>query len=164
MAKVYGASSNKKIVYWRWDSTNNNWKEYTEELDSGNEGRSYVSVERHVPDFEGMGYLFYDTAGDKLYADVSHGYTHVSLGNHAAGQEADKFTTETSLTGAELFAFKLANNLTSGVTTVDQIRFQLSGVSGIAQTDFANLAIYVDANNDGTIGGGRPPQWAAPAW
>ena len=59
-----------------------------------------------------------------------------------------------SVTGAELFAFQLINNTASGVT-VDQVQFQLSGVSGIAQGDFANLTIYVDANNDGTIGTGE---------
>jgi hypothetical protein len=35
------------------------------------------------------------------------------------------------------------------------VQFQLSNVTGIVQGDFANLAIYVDANNDGTIGGGE---------
>jgi hypothetical protein len=76
----------------------------------------------------------------------------LSLANHMAGQETDKFTSASSVTGEELFAFKLTNNIGSGVT-VDQIQFQLSGVSGVLQTDFANLAIYIDTNGDGTISG-----------
>jgi hypothetical protein len=36
---------------------------------------------------------------------------------------------------------------------VDQVVFQLSSVTGISDTDFANLEIYVDENNDGTIDG-----------
>jgi hypothetical protein len=78
----------------------------------------------------------------------------VSLGNHAAGQEADKFTTESSVTGEELFAFKLTNTTDSDVT-VKKVLFPLSSVTGISQGDFANLELYVDANNDGTIGGGE---------
>ena len=58
------------------------------------------------------------------------------------------------MTGAELFAFQLINNTAGGVT-VDKVQFLLSGVSGIAQSDFANLKIYVDANDDGTIGTGE---------
>ena len=78
----------------------------------------------------------------------------VSLANHAAGQEADKFTSTSSVTGAELFAFQLTNN-TASTVTVTQVQFQLSSVSGIAQGDLTNLALYVDANGDGTIGGGE---------
>ncbi|MHC4544674.1 MAG: DUF2341 domain-containing protein, partial [Planctomycetota bacterium] len=78
----------------------------------------------------------------------------VSLGNHAAGQEADKFTTESSVTGAELFAFKLTNT-TDSTVTVKKVLFPLSSVTGISQGDFANLELYVDANNDGTVGGGE---------
>jgi hypothetical protein len=78
----------------------------------------------------------------------------VSLGDHAAGQEPNAFGSGSSITGAELFAFKLTNN-TGTTKTIDQIQFQLSSVSGIVQGDFANLAIYVDENNDGTIGEGE---------
>jgi hypothetical protein len=78
----------------------------------------------------------------------------LSLAEHAAGQEANKFTTTASVTGAELFAFKLTNN-TASTQTVTQVQLQLSSVTGIVQGDFANLAIYVDANNDGAIGGGE---------
>jgi hypothetical protein len=80
--------------------------------------------------------------------------TDVDLADHAAGQEADKFTSASSVTGAELFAFKLTNN-TASSKTVDQIVFPLTSVTNISQGDFANLAIYVDANNDGTIGAGE---------
>ncbi|MGA1794649.1 MAG: DUF2341 domain-containing protein [bacterium] len=78
----------------------------------------------------------------------------LSLSNHAAGQEGDKFGTGASVTGAELFAFKLTNNGTSDAT-VDTVEFQLSSVTGIVQGDFANLAIYIDTDNDGTIEAGE---------
>jgi hypothetical protein len=78
----------------------------------------------------------------------------LSLGNHVAGQETDKFTTGSSVTGAELFAFKLTNT-TDSTVTVKKVLFPLSAVIGISQGDFANLELYVDANNDGTIGGGE---------
>ncbi len=78
----------------------------------------------------------------------------VSLADHAAGQKGDKFTGASSVSGAELFAFKLTNNTASTVTAT-QVQFPLSSVTGIVQGDFANLALYVDANNDGTIGGGE---------
>jgi hypothetical protein len=70
LSKVYDASANKKVIYWWWDSTNSNWSKYSEELDTGNESRSYVSIERHAPaSLKTMGYLFYDTSGDSLYFD-----------------------------------------------------------------------------------------------
>jgi hypothetical protein len=75
-----------------------------------------------------------------------------ALADHAAGQEADKFGTGSSVTGAELFAFQLTNN-TAGTLTVNQVQFQLSSVTGILDTDFANLEIQVDDNGDGTIDG-----------
>ncbi|NIQ91673.1 MAG: DUF2341 domain-containing protein, partial [Deltaproteobacteria bacterium] len=74
------------------------------------------------------------------------------LADHAAGQETDKFSTGSSVTGAELFAFQLTNT-TGSTVTFNQVQFQLSSVTGIADTDFANLAIYVDDNGDGTIDG-----------
>jgi len=80
--------------------------------------------------------------------------TNVDLANHAAGQEADKFGSNSSVTGAELFAFKLTNN-TASTQTVTQVQVQLSSVTGLVQGDFANVKIYVDANNDGAIGGGE---------
>ena len=76
----------------------------------------------------------------------------VTLANHAAGQEADKFTTASSVTGAELFAFKLTNNSGSQVT-ISSLVLSLSSVTGVAQGDFANLAIYEDTNGDGAISG-----------
>ena len=81
-------------------------------------------------------------------------FREVSLADHAAGQETDRFGTESAVTGAELFAFKLTNN-TGSTITVDEVVFQLSSVTGISDTDFANLTIYVDDNGDGTIDGGE---------
>ena len=48
----------------------------------------------------------------------------VTLADHAAGQEANKFTTSWVRAGA-LFAFQLTNNTGSQVT-VTQVQFQLS--------------------------------------
>ncbi|MBA7688021.1 hypothetical protein ES703_96495 [subsurface metagenome] len=78
----------------------------------------------------------------------------VTLGNHAAGQETDKFVGESSVTGAELFAFKLTNT-TDSTVNVKKVQFQLSSVTGIAQGDFDNLYIYVDSDNDGTKDAGE---------
>ena len=70
LSKVYDASSNKKVIYWRWDNANSNWSKYSEELDTGNDSRSYVTIEKHAPaSLKTMGYLFYDTSGDSLYFD-----------------------------------------------------------------------------------------------
>ncbi len=74
----------------------------------------------------------------------------VILADHAAGQEADNLEGDLSVTGEELFAFNLTSNADSTVT-VSQVIFQLSLVTGILQGDFANLAIYVDDDNSGTI-------------
>jgi len=73
------------------------------------------------------------------------------LADHAAGQQGNNLLLgEGTITDAQLFGFKLTN-ATTGTVTVDQIVFTLSSVTGIAQGDFANLAIYVDDDNDGTI-------------
>jgi hypothetical protein len=122
------------------------WEGQIDEIRISNIARSQCWVETE--------YKNQNTPGTYVVPGTEVVVADVSLANHAAGQEADKFTSGSSVTGAELFAFKLTNNLSSGVT-VDQLQFQLSGVSGVVQTDFANLAIYVDANNDGAIGGGE---------
>jgi type II secretory pathway pseudopilin PulG len=74
------------------------------------------------------------------------------LANHTAGQETDAFGTGSSVTGAELFTFQLSNT-TGSTVTVNEVVFQLSSVTGISDTDFANLEIQVDDNGDGTIDG-----------
>jgi len=78
----------------------------------------------------------------------------VTLANHAAGQEANKFSGYNSVRAGELFAFKLTNN-TGSQATVTQVQFQLSAVTGIAQGDLSSLLIYQDDNNDGAIGVGE---------
>ena len=78
----------------------------------------------------------------------------VTLDDHPAGQESNKFAGVNLVRAGELFAFSLTNNSGSQVT-VTQVQFQLSSVTGIAQADLSNLLIYQDANNDGTIGGGE---------
>ena len=78
----------------------------------------------------------------------------VTLANHAAGQESNKFSGYSWARAAELFAFRLTNNTGSQVT-VTQVQFQLSSVTGIVQTDIGNFLIYQDDNNDGAIGTGE---------
>ena len=78
----------------------------------------------------------------------------VTLDDHAAGQESNKFAGVNLVRAGELFAFSLTNNTGSQVT-VSQVQFQLSSVTGIAQGDLSNLLIYKDDNNDGAIGGGE---------
>ena len=41
LSKVYDASSNKKVIYWRWEYSTSNWSKYSEELDTGNDSRTY---------------------------------------------------------------------------------------------------------------------------
>jgi hypothetical protein len=78
----------------------------------------------------------------------------VELADHNAGQESDAFGLPGAVTGAELFAFRMRNN--GGVTeNISEMVFRLSGVAGIEQLDFANLAIYVDDNDNGTIDAGE---------
>jgi hypothetical protein len=93
-----------------------------------------------------------NTPGTYVEVGTEQMVADVSLDNHAAGQETDAFGSGSSVTGAELFAFKLTNN-TGSDKTVDQVQFQLSSVTGFVQGDFANLEIYVDDNGDGTIDG-----------
>jgi len=44
LSKVYDASANKKGYLLAMDSTNNNWSKYSEELDTGNDSRAYVTL------------------------------------------------------------------------------------------------------------------------
>jgi hypothetical protein len=90
---------------------------------------------------------FYNEGSEKEAGDLY-------LAEHAAGQETDSFGGQSSATGAELFAFKLTNETGSQVT-VSEVQFQLSSVTGIVQGDFANLEIYVDTDNGGTIEAGE---------
>jgi hypothetical protein len=78
----------------------------------------------------------------------------LTLANHTAGQESNKFAGYTWVRAGEMFAFRLTNNTGSQVT-VTQIQFQLSAVTGIVQTDIGNFLVYQDDNNDGTIGTGE---------
>jgi hypothetical protein len=78
----------------------------------------------------------------------------VTLDDHAAGQESNKFAGTNVVRGGELFAFSLTNNSGSQVT-VTQVQFQLSAVTGIAQSDLSSLLIYQDDNNDGAVGAGE---------
>jgi hypothetical protein len=57
------------------------------------------------------------------------------LADHAAGQQGNAFVGGDTVTGAQLFGFKLTNNET-GTVTVDQVVFQLSAVTGIVEGDF----------------------------
>jgi hypothetical protein len=82
--------------------------------------------------------------------------TTVTLSEHAAGQEKDKFALDSSVTDVDLFTFRLVR--TAGQrATVSRIEFQLSDITGIvtATTDLSNLRIYYDANGNGTIDGGE---------
>ncbi|MGA1870349.1 MAG: DUF2341 domain-containing protein [bacterium] len=76
------------------------------------------------------------------------------LSDHDQGQEPSAFGTEASVTGAELFAFKLSN-LGSVTATISQIQFQLSSIWQIAQVDMANCKLYIDSDNNGTIEAGE---------
>ncbi|MGA1869887.1 MAG: DUF2341 domain-containing protein [bacterium] len=74
------------------------------------------------------------------------------LADHIVGQETNKFGTKSSITGEELFAFRLTN-FSSKDVVVDQIQFRLSHVVGIEKVHFANLNLYIDDDADGALSG-----------
>ncbi|MCH7883480.1 hypothetical protein IIA95_03655, partial [Patescibacteria group bacterium] len=72
---------------------------------------------------------------------------------HDAGQEANKFNISgTSVTAAELFAFKLTP--TGEDASITNLVFQLSGVSGFASGDITNATTTIDYGGDGAIDAG----------
>jgi hypothetical protein len=82
----------------------------------------------------------------------------VTLADHAAGQVSNNFVGASTLYGAYLFGFQLANN-SGGQVTVSTVEFQLSSVSGIDYSQFSNLKIYVDTDGDGEIESGEDQVW-----
>ena len=75
------------------------------------------------------------------------------VADHSAGQEIDAFTESGGDTDAELLGFNLDPE--QGSTTITQIVFSLSAISGLVDGDWAGIEIVVDDNNDGDIGGGE---------
>ena len=74
------------------------------------------------------------------------------LADHPSGQALDAFGDSGSATGAKLFAFQLTPSV--GTVTVSELAFTVSSNNGLGDGDFANLAIYTDADNDGLVEGG----------
>jgi hypothetical protein len=77
----------------------------------------------------------------------------LGLADHDAGQEADAFTESGVQIAAELFGFKLEP--CGGTTTVTEVVFSLSSISGLTDLDWANVEVVVDGNGDGDINGGE---------
>jgi len=78
----------------------------------------------------------------------------IGLADRTAGQEPDALEFLSSATEAKLFAFQLTNH-TSGPLTVTKVQFQLPAITGIVYSDFANLKIVVDVDNDGFVDPGE---------
>jgi len=70
--------------------------------------------------------------------------------DHVVGQESNKFTSS-SVTGAELFGFKLAPSGES--ISVTNLVFSLSGIKNITSGDITNAILSVDYNGDGAVDG-----------
>ncbi|KPJ58233.1 MAG: hypothetical protein AMJ46_14490, partial [Latescibacteria bacterium DG_63] len=146
-----GTNTHDLYIGYNEGWTNEIWDGKLDEVRISNYARpgTWISTEFNNQDNPGpgAGAFFKSLGGEEVNTDVD-------LGNHAAGQEGNKFGSGSSVTGAELFAFKLTNN-TASSKTVTQVQFQLSSVIGIAQGDFANLLIYADSNDDGYIDAGE---------
>ena len=74
------------------------------------------------------------------------------VGQHSAGQEANKFSTASTTSNAELFAFQLLPNDENASTT---LVVQLSSITGIVTSDISGPWLYIDANANGTVDGGE---------
>ncbi|MGB0716796.1 MAG: hypothetical protein ACPGXK_13015, partial [Phycisphaerae bacterium] len=75
------------------------------------------------------------------------------LEDHITGQETDAFTQSGSETDAELFAFEL--NPLCDTTTITQIVFRLTSISGLTDGDWGGIELLVDADDSGDISGGE---------
>jgi hypothetical protein len=75
----------------------------------------------------------------------------ITLGEHSSGQIEDQFDDAESQTDADLFRFQL-DNASGEDITINQIRFHLTGISGISADDLTNLRIN-DGTSNVSIGG-----------
>ncbi|OGZ34599.1 MAG: hypothetical protein A2Y98_00335 [Candidatus Portnoybacteria bacterium RBG_19FT_COMBO_36_7] len=94
------------------------------------------------------------------YADISFGAgaaSFLSLGNHTAGQETNKFEiSENSLSNPELYNFKLTAS--GGDVSVTSVVIQLYDIRGFVSSDITAPKIYLDADNDGMVDGEETTQ------
>ncbi|MHC5109099.1 MAG: hypothetical protein ACYTHJ_04380 [Planctomycetota bacterium] len=102
---------------------------------------------------------------ESYHEDVSDAHTFQAVGvwnlggtqqiltDHPTGQETDAFTESESEIDAELFAFQL--NPLCDISTITQVVFRLTGIVGLVDGDWAGVELLIDANDDGTIGGGE---------
>ena len=82
------------------------------------------------------------------------------LSDHIQGQVDSLFTGASTVSTAELFAFRIRPSDNSQIT-VNQIQFDLTDVVGVSASDIQNLEIRYDVNNDGLIGVGETAKIAA---
>ena len=75
----------------------------------------------------------------------------VELQEHASGQITDQLLGDATQSNVNLFRFQITNERASE-TTVSQIQFQLSGVSGIYTGDLSNIRIHDGTSNVATGG------------
>lgn len=69
-----------------------------------------------------------------------------TISDHDAGQVSNAFSNQNK-TNAELFAFKLTPE--TGTATVTSMVVRLSGAKNISTSDFSNVRLYQDNDNDG---------------
>jgi hypothetical protein len=75
----------------------------------------------------------------------------VSIGNHDAGQTANQFSTMT-VSDRTILAFNI--NPTSETYSVTDFVVSLSGIQKLATSNFSNIRLYRDNNNDRSLDGG----------
>ena len=74
----------------------------------------------------------------------------MTLSNHDAGQESNKFyTLDVSVSEAELFNFKLTSSGEDIV--VNNLEVSLTGISGVVSSDIENVYLFIDFNSNGVF-------------
>ena len=85
----------------------------------------------------------------QIYVRVSYNEVAYVLSDHGGGQESDAFTESGGEDDAELFAFKLDPG--NGTVSVTQLVFKITDIVGLTDSDWSNVEIVVDDDNNGNI-------------
>jgi hypothetical protein len=146
--KVMGPSWDGNIRYFTWDTAPepDNFTNRTETVHSvggsGGDTTNDTSLEKHKPlTSKIMGYVWYDAARSQVCFDYFETQgPDATLAEHDSGQLTDQLGDLTSYNDIDLFRFRLTNNRVGSSLTVDQLVFQLSGITGTFTLD--DLKIY----------------------
>ena len=86
------------------------------------------------------------------FHNVVHQKPILALANHKNGQESNIFNGASTFSNAESFAFQL-RPVSGNTITINSLRFDLSSIVGIDESDINNALIRIDEDNDGTLDG-----------